>query len=163
MGCLGDFSGEHRLRREAFQIPGAAHCALEYQRWAVRSQLRGEGYRFMRSMTRPLGVPVLHMRGDTDPYVLAASVERTRRYAPTAASYHSPAPGISATRSARSGQRSPRTVPQPGLRALGRQAGPRRHRLGVVHLGQLPDTSLAVSTKPVSLSSTAAPNTTPST
>ena len=77
-----DFSESIGYYREAFRIPGVAHCALEYQRWAVRSQLRGEGYRFMRSMTRPLGVPVLHMRGDTDPYVLAASVERTRRYAP---------------------------------------------------------------------------------
>ncbi|PRC59527.1 alpha/beta hydrolase, partial [Mycobacterium sp. ITM-2017-0098] len=34
--------------RRAIQVPSAAHCALEYQRWAVRSQLRGEGRRFMR-------------------------------------------------------------------------------------------------------------------
>lgn len=68
--------------RQAIQIPGAAHCALEYQRWAVRSQLRGEGRRFMRSMKRPINVPVLHMRGDADPYVLPDPVHRTQHYAP---------------------------------------------------------------------------------
>ena len=68
--------------RRAIQIPSAAHSALEYQRWAVRSQLRGEGRRFMRSMKRPLAVPALHLRGDADPYVLADPVYRTQHYAP---------------------------------------------------------------------------------
>ncbi|SON60122.1 Epoxide hydrolase A [Mycobacterium simulans] len=77
-----DFSQSIRYLRQAIQIPGAAHCALEYQRWAVRSQLRGEGRRFMRSMIQQLGIPLLHLRGDLDPYVLAAAVERTQRYAP---------------------------------------------------------------------------------
>lgn len=77
-----DFSQSIGHLRQAIQIPGAAHCALEYQRWAVRSQLRGEGRRFMRSMVQQLGVPLLHLRGDADPYVLAAAVERTQRYAP---------------------------------------------------------------------------------
>jgi pimeloyl-ACP methyl ester carboxylesterase len=36
----------------------------------------------MRSMKQPLAIPVLHMRGDADPYVLADPVHRTRRYAP---------------------------------------------------------------------------------
>jgi len=77
-----DFSETIHHLRHAFQIPGAAHCALEYQRWAVRSQFRGEGRRFMRSMDRALGIPLLHMRGEDDPYVLADPVERTRRFAP---------------------------------------------------------------------------------
>lgn len=77
-----DFSQTVRYLRQAIQIPGAAHCALEYQRWAVRSQLRSEGHRFIKSTTAQLGVPLLHIRGDADPYVLAAPVERTRRYAP---------------------------------------------------------------------------------
>ncbi|MDT5312827.1 MAG: hypothetical protein QOE74_1847 [Mycobacterium sp.] len=77
-----DFSETIRHMRRAIQIPSAAHSALEYQRWAVRSQLRGEGRRFMRSMKRPLGVPVLHVRGDADPYVLADPVYRTQRFAP---------------------------------------------------------------------------------
>lgn len=77
-----DFSETIAHMRQAIQIPSAAHSALEYQRWAVRSQLRGEGRRFMKAMKRPLGVPVLHLRGDADPYVLPDPVRRTQRYAP---------------------------------------------------------------------------------
>lgn len=77
-----DFSETIGHLRTAIQIPAAAHSALEYQRWAVRSQLRDEGRRFMRSMSRQLSVPLLHLRGEADPYVLADPVDRTRRYAP---------------------------------------------------------------------------------
>jgi pimeloyl-ACP methyl ester carboxylesterase len=77
-----DFSETIGHMRQAIRIPGAAHSALEYQRWAVRSQMRGEGRRFMRSMRRPVNVPVLHLRGDADPYVLADPVYRTQRHAP---------------------------------------------------------------------------------
>ncbi|MEI8084414.1 MAG: alpha/beta hydrolase [Actinomycetes bacterium] len=76
-----DFSETIAHLRQAIQIPSAAHCALEYQRWAVRSQLRSEGRRFMKLMDRQLDVPMLHLRGDADPYVLADPVERSRRYA----------------------------------------------------------------------------------
>ena len=77
-----DFTETMTHLRTAFRIPGAAHCALEYQRWAVRSQLRPEGRRFMRAMNRPLGIPVLHLHGEDDPYVLADAVNRSRRWAP---------------------------------------------------------------------------------
>lgn len=77
-----DFAESMGHLRQAIQIPGAAHCALEYQRWAVRSQLRGEGRRFMRAMEQPVGIPLLHLRGDADPYVLVDPVARTERYAP---------------------------------------------------------------------------------
>lgn len=77
-----DFSETLGHMRRAIQIPGAAHSALEYQRWAVRSQVRGEGRRFMRSMKMPINVPVLHLRGDADPYVLADPVYRTQHFAP---------------------------------------------------------------------------------
>jgi pimeloyl-ACP methyl ester carboxylesterase len=77
-----DFATSMEHVRRAIQIPGAAHCALEYQRWAVRSQFRSEGRRFMRSMDQQLTIPLLHMRGDRDPYVLADPVTRTRAYAP---------------------------------------------------------------------------------
>jgi pimeloyl-ACP methyl ester carboxylesterase len=77
-----DFGQTLEYLRQAIQIPSAAHSALEYQRWAVRSQLRGEGRRFMRSMRSSTGLPVLHLHGDADPYVLADPVRRTRRYAP---------------------------------------------------------------------------------
>jgi pimeloyl-ACP methyl ester carboxylesterase len=76
-----DFLETIAYMRQAIQIPSAAHSALEYQRWAVRSQLRSEGRRFMGSMKRPLAVPMLHIRGDSDPYVLADPVHRTHRYA----------------------------------------------------------------------------------
>ncbi len=76
-----DFSETVGHLRRAVQIPSAAHSALEYQRWAVRSQLRGDGHRFIRSMKRPISVPVLHLRGDADPYVLADPVHRTQYYA----------------------------------------------------------------------------------
>jgi pimeloyl-ACP methyl ester carboxylesterase len=77
-----DFSETISHMRRAIQIPSAAHSALEYQRWAVRSQFRAEGRKFMRSMRRPINVPVLHLRGDADPYVLADPVVRTQHYAP---------------------------------------------------------------------------------
>lgn len=77
-----DFSETIGHLRQAIQIPSAAHSALEYQRWAVRSQFRSEGHRFMRLMNRRLDVPLLHVRGTSDPYVLADTVERSRRYAP---------------------------------------------------------------------------------
>ncbi|MDT5095963.1 MAG: hypothetical protein QOH60_5326 [Mycobacterium sp.] len=77
-----DFSTTMQHSRLAIQIPGAAHCAMEYQRWAVRSQLRREGHRFMRLMNRQLAIPMLHLRGDADPFVLADPVRRTERYAP---------------------------------------------------------------------------------
>ena len=77
-----DFAETIAQLRVAFRIPGAAHCALEYERWAVRSQLRSEGRRFMRAMDRTLTIPVLHLHGATDPYVLADAVNRSRRWAP---------------------------------------------------------------------------------
>ena len=75
-----DFAETVRHLRQAIQIPGAAHSTLEYQRWAVRSQLRAEGRRFMQSMKRPLDIPLLHLRGAADPYVLADSVRRTEPF-----------------------------------------------------------------------------------
>lgn len=77
-----DFTETIGHLRQAIQIPSAAHSALEYQRWAVRSQLRAEGRRFMRLMKRPLVVPMLHLRGDADPYVLADPVDRTQHFTP---------------------------------------------------------------------------------
>lgn len=77
-----DFSETVGYLRQAIQIPSAAHSALEYQRWAVRSQLRSEGMRFMALMKRPVTIPLLHLRGAADPYVLSGPVEGSRRYAP---------------------------------------------------------------------------------
>ena len=78
----GDFSETITHLRQAIQIPSAAHSSLEYQRWAVRSQLRGEGRRFMKLMDRRLDIPLLHIRGSADPYVLADPVKRSQPFAP---------------------------------------------------------------------------------
>ena len=77
-----DFSETIAHLREAIQIPSAAHSALEYQRWAVRSQTRSEGRRFMTLMNRSIDLPLLHLHGGEDPYVLKDPVQRSRRYAP---------------------------------------------------------------------------------
>ncbi|TCN48955.1 pimeloyl-ACP methyl ester carboxylesterase [Rhodococcus sp. SMB37] len=68
--------------RSAVRIPGVAHCSLEYQRWAFRSQWRPDGRRFMKAMDVTLAVPVLQMHGALDPYVMAATLRRCVRHAP---------------------------------------------------------------------------------
>ena len=161
-----DFSETIRHMRRAIQIPSAAHSALEYQRWAVRSQLRGEGRRFMRSMKRPLAVPVLHMRGDADPYVLADPVYRTQHYAPHGRYVSIAGAGHFGHEEApERGQRAADAVPRRRCTAPAQaDAGAGGHRAAVLPIfASWRATSLAVSTKPVSASSTAAPNTTPST
>ena len=161
-----DFSETIGHMRRAIQIPSAAHSALEYQRWAVRSQLRGEGRRFMRSMKRPLAVPMLHLRGDADPYVLADPVDRTQRYAPHGRY-------VSIAGAGHFGhEEAPEAVNDQLSRFLDQvygscaqaDAGAGGDAAAVLPiLASWRPTSLAVSTKPVSASSTAAPNTTPST
>lgn len=68
--------------RSAIQIPGAAHCGLEYQRWAFRSQWRPDGRRFMTAMDTVLQIPVLQIHGDADPYVLRSTLRADTRWAP---------------------------------------------------------------------------------
>ena len=68
--------------RSAIRISGTAHSALEYQRWAFRSQFRPDGARFMSAMREPVRVPVLSMHGDDDRYILGATVRRGLRLAP---------------------------------------------------------------------------------
>ncbi|MFT4127924.1 MAG: alpha/beta hydrolase [Gordonia sp. (in: high G+C Gram-positive bacteria)] len=60
--------------RSAVQIPYVAHCSLEYQRWAFRSQFRPDGIRFMRLMHRRLHIPVLTLRGADDRFISAHSM-----------------------------------------------------------------------------------------
>jgi len=76
-----DFAETIAHLRQAIQVPFAAHSALEYQRWAVRSQFRNEGRRFMGLMDRPVDIPLLHLRGEADPYVLKDPVAGSRRFA----------------------------------------------------------------------------------
>jgi pimeloyl-ACP methyl ester carboxylesterase len=84
---LHDWSGsdwpdertEH-LVRQAFQLPGVVHCALEYHRWLVRSQPRPDGLRYRHRMRVPIQVPTLHLHGSLDPYVLPRSAQGSGRY-----------------------------------------------------------------------------------
>ena len=61
--------------REAMAIPAAAHCALEYYRWAARSQARPEGRRFRRVLETGVRAPVLHLHGSLDPCVLLSTAQ----------------------------------------------------------------------------------------
>ncbi|MEX2291429.1 MAG: alpha/beta hydrolase [Mycobacteriales bacterium] len=59
-----------RRCREAMQIPGAAHCSLEWYRWAVRSLTRPSGLRFLGLLNRGVGVPTLQLHGELDSCLL---------------------------------------------------------------------------------------------
>jgi len=73
--ATAEFDEVVRRNRDAMLIPGVAHCALEYFRWAVRSQARPDGQRFAAELARPVEVPVLQLHGTRDP----AMLERTAR------------------------------------------------------------------------------------
>lgn len=77
-----DFDAALTLNRQAVQIPGVAHCSLEYQRWAYRSQFRADGARFMNLMDKPVGVRVLALRGRNDTYITDPTVAASRAWAP---------------------------------------------------------------------------------
>jgi pimeloyl-ACP methyl ester carboxylesterase len=66
--------------RAAMRIPGVAHAALEYHRWAVRSIPRPDGARFARRMRDPIRVPVLHLHGALDGAVLPTTAQGSGRY-----------------------------------------------------------------------------------
>lgn len=64
-----DAETEERCR-EAIAIPGAAHCAMEWYRWAVRSRTRPSGLRFLALLERGVSVPTLQLHGEIDPCLL---------------------------------------------------------------------------------------------
>jgi pimeloyl-ACP methyl ester carboxylesterase len=73
--------------REAMAVPGAAHCALEWYRWAVRSRTRPSGLRFMSLLERGVGVPTLHLHGALDSCILPSTARGSgawTRHAPYA-------------------------------------------------------------------------------
>lgn len=77
-----EFADTVQRMRTAIRIPGAAHCGLEYQRWAFRSQWRPDGARFMETMREPIRIPVLSMYGDRDHYILANTIRRGQEFSP---------------------------------------------------------------------------------
>ncbi|WP_214108720.1 alpha/beta fold hydrolase [Acrocarpospora catenulata] len=69
-----------RTYRDVFQIPGTAHCALEYHRWFARSQLRPDGRRFARQMRRPIEAPTLQLHGALDTRILPRTAHGSGRF-----------------------------------------------------------------------------------
>jgi pimeloyl-ACP methyl ester carboxylesterase len=66
--------------RAAMRVPGVAHSALEYFRWAMRSQLRGDGRRFADELDRGITVPALQLHGAADPYLLESTALASRQW-----------------------------------------------------------------------------------
>ncbi|HEY0691266.1 MAG TPA: alpha/beta hydrolase [Kribbella sp.] len=63
----------NRRYRAALQVWPAPHCALEYNRWLVRSRLRADGRRYSAQMRTPIDVPVLQLHGAFDGAVTPGS------------------------------------------------------------------------------------------
>ena len=66
--------------REAIRIPKTPHCALEYHRWMVRSQLRPDGFRYARSLSEPVSAPTLQLHGALDSCMLPRTALGSGRY-----------------------------------------------------------------------------------
>ncbi|WP_222262359.1 alpha/beta fold hydrolase [Modestobacter marinus] len=75
-----DFAEAVQRYRSATRIPQAAYGAMEYYRWAGRSQLRPDGLRFARRMAAPITAPTLQLHGVADPYVLPRTAQGSGRY-----------------------------------------------------------------------------------
>lgn len=73
-----DFADVARHDRAAMLVSGVAHSALEYFRWAMRSQLRGDGRRFAAELDRRLTMPALQVHGAADPYLLESTALASR-------------------------------------------------------------------------------------
>jgi pimeloyl-ACP methyl ester carboxylesterase len=73
--------GDYEWRcRQAFRIPQTAFSALESYRWAVRSVLRLQGYRYVKQLQVPLASPTLQLHGALDPAVLPRTAQGSGRY-----------------------------------------------------------------------------------
>lgn len=76
-----DFADAAARCRAALRVPGAVHCAMEYYRWAFRSQFRADGRRFAQAVARPVAVPVLQVHGALDPCLLPATARASAPWA----------------------------------------------------------------------------------
>ena len=77
-----EFAEVAARNRSAMQVPGVVHSAMEYYRWALRSQVRGEGHRFATDLAAPVRVPVLQLHGALDPCLLPATAVASAPWAP---------------------------------------------------------------------------------
>jgi pimeloyl-ACP methyl ester carboxylesterase len=75
-----DFAEAVERYRSAARIPQAAYGAMEYFRWAGRSQLRPDGLRFARRMAAPITAPTLQLHGAADSCVLPGTARGSDRY-----------------------------------------------------------------------------------
>ena len=75
-----DFPDYERRCRTAIQIPQAAFCAMESYRWAFRSALRLQGYRFVKELQQPILAPTLHLHGGADTAMLPRTAQGSGRY-----------------------------------------------------------------------------------
>ncbi len=69
-----------RRYRQAVQIPGVAHCSMEYYRWAIRSLVRPDGQRYARRMRTPVTAPTLHLHGALDPLTLPTVAQNSAQH-----------------------------------------------------------------------------------
>ncbi|MDQ6874314.1 MAG: alpha/beta hydrolase [Actinomycetota bacterium] len=83
--ATADFAQAEQRYTEAMRIPAAAHCALEYYRWIVRSVIRPSGWQFARLLQQPVTAPTLQLHGGLDSCVLPRTAQGSGRY--VAASY----------------------------------------------------------------------------
>lgn len=74
------FGEDERRYRDAMQVLGAPHCALEYFRWAVRSIPRADGRRFRQALRRPVSIPTLQLHGAADTCVLPTTAQGSAKY-----------------------------------------------------------------------------------
>jgi pimeloyl-ACP methyl ester carboxylesterase len=75
-----DFAEAVDRYRSAARIPQAAYGAMEYHRWAARSQLRPDGLRYARRMAAPVTAPTLQLHGQQDSCVLVSTARGSGRY-----------------------------------------------------------------------------------
>jgi pimeloyl-ACP methyl ester carboxylesterase len=75
-----DFAEAVDRYRSASRIPQAAYGAMEYHRWAARSQLRPDGLRYARRMAAPITAPTLQLHGELDSCVLPSTARGSGRY-----------------------------------------------------------------------------------
>jgi pimeloyl-ACP methyl ester carboxylesterase len=67
--------------RAAMMVLNTPYCAAEYHRWAARSLVRPDGWRFHRIMSEPVKVPVLQVQGAEDKVILASTIAGSQAYA----------------------------------------------------------------------------------
>lgn len=76
-----DFDDSVDAFRQAMLVPGVAHSALEYYRWAFRAQFRGEGRRFTDAVGTRIAAPTLQLHGAEDPCILPETATASVRWA----------------------------------------------------------------------------------